>query len=85
MHLVQILQVAGALLILAGFAGAQVRLLDPHSRLYLGLNELGAVVLTVVAALDSDWGFLLLEAAWALVTAWSILRLVRAPRPAGAH
>jgi hypothetical protein len=32
----------------------------------------GSTVLAVVAALDADWGFLLLEGVWALVTAWSV-------------
>jgi hypothetical protein len=80
----QTLQIVGALLILTGFVGAQFRRLEPHSPLYLRLNEAGAVVLAVVAGAASDWGFLLLEGAWAAVTAWSIVQLLRGRGPAAA-
>jgi hypothetical protein len=81
----QLVQIVGAMLILAGFVGGQFRLLDPHSGLYLGLNEAGALVLAAVAGTESDWGFLLLEGAWAAVTAWSIVQLLRGARPAEAQ
>jgi hypothetical protein len=70
----QIVQIAGALLILAGFAGAQAGRMSPHSRIYLWLNLVGSVTLTVVALIDEDWGFVMLEAVWAVVSAWSLLR-----------
>lgn len=69
----QVVQIAGALLILAGFAGAQAGRLDPQSRLYLWLNLVGSLILTVVAAMTSNWGFLLLEAVWAMVSLWGLL------------
>ncbi|MGH3326238.1 MAG: CBU_0592 family membrane protein [Streptomycetales bacterium] len=64
----QIVQVAGALLVLAGFVLAQLRVLDPASYPYLWLNFAGAGVLSVVALVDDDWGFLLLEGVWTLVS-----------------
>jgi hypothetical protein len=82
MELYQVVQIVGAVLILLGFVGAQFHLLDPHSGLYLGLNEGGALVLAAVAGAESDWGFFLLEGAWAAVTAWSISRLLRRAKPA---
>jgi hypothetical protein len=81
----QLVQIVGAVLILTGFVGAQFRWLDPHSRLYLGVNQLGALVLAAVAATESDWGFLLLEGAWAAVTAWSIVQHLRGVGPAEAR
>jgi hypothetical protein len=43
------LEVAGAVLILAGFTLAQLRLLDQHSLVYLVLNLVGSFVLAVIA------------------------------------
>jgi hypothetical protein len=66
-------------MILTAFIAAQRGVLDPKNRLYLWLNLLGAGTLAVVAAIDSDWGFLLLEAVWAGVSAHALLTLGRAP------
>jgi hypothetical protein len=64
----QLIQMAGALLVLAGFALAQAGRIDAASRGYLVLNLVGSSVLAVEAYLGAQWGFLLLEAAWAAVT-----------------
>jgi hypothetical protein len=71
----ELFQVAGALLILAGFIAAQLGRLNPTSAAYLVINTLGAGILAVIAAVDRDWGFLLLEGTWTLVSAASLLRL----------
>jgi hypothetical protein len=70
----QVIQVAGSLLILAAFAAAQRGLLDQRSRAYLIMNFVGSVVLAVEALLERQWGFLLLEGVWALVSAAGLLR-----------
>ena len=83
----QWLQVLGALMVLAGFAAAQFRLLDPASYLYLVLNAVGSAILAVLAYQDAQAGFLLLEGAWALVSVWGLATrlLGRGPTPAAPH
>ena len=76
----QIVQVAGALAVLAAFALAQVGMLGTRSFAYLLLNLAGAAVLAVEAWLEAQWGFLLLEAAWAALAAWGLARLLAQPR-----
>ena len=48
----QLVQVAGALCVLAGFAAAQLGLLGTRSRLYLVLNLVGSLVLALLALLE---------------------------------
>ncbi|HET7719798.1 MAG TPA: hypothetical protein VFK43_07520 [Acidimicrobiales bacterium] len=65
-------EVLGAALILAAFVLAQLGRLTTASLAYLVLNLFGAGTLAVVAAIDGDIGFLLLEGVWAAVSAFSI-------------
>ncbi len=76
----QLVQIVGALLILVAFAGAQFGRLDQHSLSYLVLNLIGSVILAVLAGLDDQYGFLLLESVWALVSAWSLAQELRRGR-----
>ena len=77
------MQIVGALLILAAYAAAQFHYLDQDSRAYLILNLVGSAILAVLAWHEQQWGFLLLEGVWAIVTAWSLARQIRTP--ASAH
>ena len=81
----QVTQIVGALLVLAGFAGAQFGRLSPHSIPYLVLNLFGSAILAVLAALDAQFGFLLLEGVWALVSLWGLVAVLRGRVPAAAH
>jgi hypothetical protein len=81
----QVIQVVGAMLILAGFAAAQFGWLRVDSVTYLVLNLVGSVVLAWLAYDERQWGFLLLETVWALVSAWSLVRVSRGLPVAGSH
>lgn len=79
--LVQVLQVVGALLILAAYALAQARRLSDRSTAYLLANAVGGALLAVLAAAGRNWGFLVLEGSWALISLRGLL--VRARKPGG--
>ena len=81
---VQGVQIFGSLLVLAGFALAQWGVLDQRSRAYLGCNLVGSAVLTVVAVMERQWGFLLLEAVWAVVSGVSLVQVLRSGPGSGA-
>jgi hypothetical protein len=69
----QVVQIVGAVLILVAYGAAQLERLDPQSRLYLGLNLAGSAILGVLAAGTAQWGFLLLEGAWSLISLWGLV------------
>jgi hypothetical protein len=73
----QVVQIVGALLILAAFAAVQFERMRPDSRLYLTLNLLGSAILAVLAVIAVQWGFVLLEGVWAIVSAWGLLSALR--------
>jgi hypothetical protein len=76
----QAIQIVGALLILAAFAAVQFERMRPDSRLYLVLNLIGSAILAVLAWHESQWGFLLLEGVWAIVSAWGLMNALRVSR-----
>ncbi|QDZ14451.1 CBU_0592 family membrane protein [Humibacter ginsenosidimutans] len=75
-----LVQVVGSLLVLAGFALAQWGILDPKSVWYLMLNVVGSGILAVDAVIGAQWGFLLLEGVWAIVSAIGLVAVLRARR-----
>ncbi len=81
----QVVQIAGSLLVLAAFALAQAGVLDPKSQTYLAWNAAGATVLAVEAVAEQQWGFLLLEGVWAVVSAVSLADVLRGRARAGRH
>jgi hypothetical protein len=73
----QVVQIVGALLILAAFTAVQMERMRPDSRLYLALNLAGSAILAVLAVLGQQWGFVLLEGVWAIVSAWGLVAALR--------
>ena len=73
----QVASVLGALLILAPFAAVQFGRLAPSSVAYQALNLLGSGILAAIALHDRQYGFLLLEGTWAIVSLWGLLKVLR--------
>jgi len=71
----QVVQIIGALLILVAFGAVQFERMRPDSRLYLALNLVGSAILAVLALSAQQWGFVLLEGVWAIVSAWGLVAL----------
>ena len=66
---------AGVLLILAAYAGAQARRLDPVKSPSLAMNLGGACLVMLSLTHDFNLSAFLMEAAWALVAAFGLIRL----------
>ncbi len=73
----QVASVLGALLILTPFAAVQFGRLAPSSVAYQALNLLGSGILAAIALHDRQYGFLLLEGTWAVVSLWGLLKVLR--------
>ena len=74
-----LVQIVGALLILAAFVAAQYGVMRPDAPGYLLLNLVGATILTADAWIGRQWGFFLLEAVWAVVSLAGLARALRGP------
>jgi hypothetical protein len=81
----QAVSVVGALLILLAFAANQLGRTDTSSLSYQIANFVGSVILTIVAAIEVQLGFIFLEGTWALVSLWGTIRVLRGARPGEAH
>lgn len=76
----QLVSLAGAALVLAAYLALQRGWLPREDRRYNALNCVGGTLLTWVALGDRNWGFVVLEGTWALL---SLPPLLRPPRRAG--
>jgi hypothetical protein len=80
-----VLQLIGAVLILVPFAAVQLGRMRSDAVSYLVLNLAGSLLLAGLALDGRQWGFLLLEVVWALVSAWGLLAALRGRPIAGVH
>ena len=72
----QAIQLTGAVLILAAFAGTQAGWLGHKSPGYLLTNMVGSAGLAAVAVPGHQWGFLLLEGAWSTTALAGLVALL---------
>jgi len=80
---VQAVSVIGALLILGAFAANLLQWMNTSNLWYSLLNFVGSAILMVIAVLDQQFGFILLEGTWALVSLWGIIAALRGGRANG--
>lgn len=70
----QAIQLIGAILVLLGYVLSQTGRVDGSARSYLVINLIGSGFLAAAAALGHQWGFLLLNGTWAVISAVNLIR-----------
>ena len=82
--MIQAISILGALAILIAYAANQFGWTDASNLRYQLANLVGSGILTVVAVIEVQFGFILLEGAWALMSLWGIVQILRGKPPEGA-
>jgi hypothetical protein len=76
-----VISVLGALAILGAYAANLLGWLGPANLSYSVANLIGSGILTVIAVVDQQLGFILLEGVWALASLWGVLHVLRGRLP----
>lgn len=82
---VSVVQIAGALLVLVCFLLVQADRINQNAYHYLLPNLIGSSAMTATAIIAHEWGFVLLEGVWALVSTWGLVQRLRGRIPTAAH
>ena len=75
----------GAFLILIPFAASQLGKMRTSSLSYQLMNLVGSGLLTVVAVIELQYGFILLETVWALMSLVGLSRVLRGAKSIPSH
>ena len=75
--MLQLVSIVGALAVLGAFAADQFGWVDPGRLSYALANFVGAGILTAVATVDGQVGFILLQGAWTLISLWGMFVILR--------
>jgi hypothetical protein len=73
----QVASMVGAILILTAFAAQQIQRLEAETKTYQMLNLIGGFCLCVAAINMRQYGFILLEGSWTVVSFWGVWRVTR--------
>lgn len=82
--MLQAVSILGALAVLGAFAADQFGWVDPGRLSYALANFVGATILTAVAAIEAQVGFIVLQGTWSLISLWGVFLILRrghGPRP----
>lgn len=73
--LMQVVSIAGALMVLSAFAAHQLKHLDHETYTYQSLNLVGGFLLCLAAISVRQTGLILMEGAWTVMSAWGLWRV----------
>jgi len=78
----QVVSLIGAILILAAFAANQAGRLGNETVAYQLLNLVGGACLFTTALVNRQYGFILLEGAWVILSAWALRKILSSEKTA---
>ena len=74
--MVQMISTAGSLLVLGAYVALQTKRLRSTSPLYTLLNLIGSALVAAVAITAGQWGILVLEGGWTLISLWAAVKIL---------
>jgi hypothetical protein len=73
----QFVSITGAVLILIAYTAHQLKKMNAHTVLYQMLNLLGGVCLFSTALVERQYGFILMEGAWSVLSLVGLVKVLR--------